>query len=490
MSHPTPTIVIDTLFPALSKKNSDIVALIKIAHPKMATLNTQRTKLNIVFAIDVSGSMAAQLRNSAPVMVDMPPIVFGQPVQPVQPVQPAPNAPWPMPDPFAPYLGVAQPQQPQQAYMNPRQLQGGFILPQQQAQYSTKMSRVKDAAIKAIGLLQEDDRFGIVSFDGSVTVVMESTLATPQAKASAIAKIKALAAGSSTALHAGWKCAAQMVCQNLDAKTVNRVLLLTDGEATDGIRDTATLAQHTSTMAEHGVTTSTFGVGDQYNETLMQRMAESGDGRYYYLEGDTNFDQMFAEEFQGMSRLYGNEARLRVHANDATLDFHNDLPVTPQGWKLPNAVFEREEYYLVTLKPSKVTKEALDFMVSYDYKHEGTTHTVSMSHQVAVVTQKAFSLMKPNDTVAKKQLELETARAKEKAMEALDRGDYHTSKTILAASACAISGSAYAASPEFMAQSARLETLMNVGDSGDHQKFRKMSSHDTYATRNNFDPKA
>lgn len=488
MSHPTPTITVDTLFPALSKKNSDIVALIKIAHPTMAALNPTRTKLNIVFAIDVSGSMGAQLRNSAPVMVNVPPMIFGNHGSPAQPAMPAPNAPWPMPqpDPFAPFLGVAQ----QQPYINPRQPMGGFIVPQQQAQYSTKMSRVKDAAIKAIGLLQADDRFGIVSFDGSVNVVMESTLATPAAKAQAIAKINALSAGSSTALHAGWKTAAQMVCQNLETKSVNRVLLLTDGEATDGIRDTVTLAQHASTMAEHGVTTSTFGVGDQYNETLMQRMAESGDGRYYYLEGDSNFDQMFAEEFQGMSRLYGNDARLRVHANDASLEFHNDLPTTPQGWKLPNAVFERVEYYLVTLKPTKVNKDALKFMVAYDYKHEGVAQSISVEHEVAVVTQKAFSLMKPNDTVAKKQLELETARAKEKAMEALDRGDYQTSKTILAASACAISGSAYAAAPEFLAQSARLETLMNVGDSGDHQKFRKMSSHDTYSTRNNFDPKA
>jgi Ca-activated chloride channel family protein len=368
----------------------------------------------------------------------------------------------------------------------------GFFRPQpQQPQYQSKLDRVKSAAIKAIQQLSDDDRLGVVSFDSYVTTVVTSTLATPDAKAKAIASINALQPGSSTALHAGWKGAAEMVCQNLDPKMVNRVLLLTDGEATDGIKDVQTLSKHAGTMAEHGVTTSTFGVGDQYNETLLQGMAESGDGRYYYLEGDANFERLFAEEFQGMSRLYGSDVRLRVHAAAATLELYNDLPVTPQGWKLPNAVHEKVEYYLVTLKPSKVPSDSLDFIVAYDYKYEGVVKTVNLEHTLEVVKEKVFSSLKANDTVAKKQLELETARAKEKAMEALDRGDYLMSKSILTASASTISGSAYASAPEFMAQSARLETLMHVGDSGDHKKLRKMSSHDTYATRNNFnDPNA
>ena len=466
MSHPVPTITIETLFPALSKKNSDVVALIKIAHPAMTALKSSRTKLNVVFAIDVSGSMSGILSNSA--------VAVAEPVvpAPVFPAQPG----WPMPgriDPFGPMLGVHRPQP---------------FMPQMQGrlEYKTKLDRVKAATIKAIAQLHEDDRFGIVTFDGQVRIVVESTLATAQAKSAAIAKINQLHAGSSTALHDGWKSAAEMVCQNLDPKMVNRVLLLTDGEATDGIRDAKTLAAHAGTMSEHGVTTSTFGVGDQYNEILLQGMAESGDGRYYYLEGDANFEQMFAEEFQGMSRLYGSDVRLRVHAaNTTTLEFHNDLPVTPQGWKLPNAAHEKVEYYLVTLKQSVVDQDALNFMVAYDYKNDGAVHTVSVEHSIAVVSDKSFSLMKPNDVVGKKQLELETARAKEKAMEALDRGDYQASRGILTASAMSISASAYAAAPEFLAQSARLETLMNVGDSGDSTKLRKMASYDTYATRNN-----
>lgn len=489
MLHPTPTLTIETLFPALSKKNADVVALIRIEHPALAELKSSRTKLNIVFAIDVSGSMASVLRNSTPLapplnLFQHPPGFHHQPM----PGMPQPMAPWPMPNtplPFGPFMGPIHPQAPRGGFFHPQ------IQQQPKLQYSTKLDRVKAATVKAITQLQPDDRFGVVSFDSTERTVVESTLATPQAKMAAIARVNALCPGSATALHAGWKGAAKMVCQHLDPKMVNRILLLTDGEATDGIRDVQTLSKHASAMAEQGVTTSTFGVGDQYNEILLQGMAESGDGRYYYLEGDSNFEQLFAEEFQGMSRLYGSDVRLRVHAENATLEFHNELPVTPQGWKLPNAIHEKVEYYLVTLKPSKVPNESLDFAVAYDYKHNGVVQTVSIEHSVGVVTQKSFALMKPNDNVGKKQLELETARAKEKAMQALDRGDYLMSKSILSASSCAISASAYSCAPEFMAQSARLETLMQVGDSGDHQKLRKMSTHDTYSIRNNFsEPKA
>lgn len=498
MSHTPPTLTIETMFPAISKKSSSIVALIKVAHPAMAEIKSARTRLNIVFAIDISGSMSSRLQNSAPLP---PPLnLFARPSVPptfgTPAPTPVPGTPWPMPgaDPLGPWLGVRAQDVPLQN--GPQQMLGAiYFQPQlqqlvQQLQYCSKLDRVKSAAINAIQQLSADDRFGVVSFDSYVSTVVESTLATPQAKADAIASITALKTGSSTALHAGWKGAAEMVCKNLDAKMVNRVLLLTDGEATDGIKDTQTLSKHASTMAEHGVTTSTFGVGDQYNETLLQKMAESGDGRYYYLEGDSNFERLFAEEFQGMSRLYGSDVRLRVHATSATLELYNDLPVTPQGWKLPNAVHEKVEYYLVTLKPNKVISDSIDFLVAYDYKHDGVVNTVSIEHTIGVVSEKSFSSMKENDMVGKKKLELETARAKEKAMAALDRGDYNMSKSILSASASTISCSAYATAPEFMAQSARLETLINVGDTGDHQKLRKMSTHDTYSTRNNFaDPK-
>ena len=186
MSHPVPTITIETLFPALSKKNSDVVALIKIAHPAMAALKSSRTKLNIVFAIDVSGSMSGILSNSA--------VAIPEPVVPIAPVQPMPGRI----DPFGPMLGG----QRYQPFMP--QLQGRL-------EYKTKLDRVKAATIKAISQLQEDDRFGIVTFDGQVRTVVESTLATAEAKSAAIAKINQLHAGSSTALHAGWKSAAEMV---------------------------------------------------------------------------------------------------------------------------------------------------------------------------------------------------------------------------------------------------------------------------------------
>ncbi len=75
-------------------------------------------------------------------------------------------------------------------------------------------------------------------------------------------------------------------------------MLLTDGLANVGITDPEILAQHALELSRRGVSTSTFGVGLDYNHHLLEAMANQGGGSYYYIEEPRDIPNIFAREFR------------------------------------------------------------------------------------------------------------------------------------------------------------------------------------------------
>jgi len=88
--------------------------------------------------------------------------------------------------------------------------------------------------------------------------------------------------GGSTNLAEGWLRGAEQVASHLAAEGVNRVLLLTDGLANVGITDPAQLAAHAAQLRKRGVATSTIGVGEDFDESLLQALADAGGGHFYF----------------------------------------------------------------------------------------------------------------------------------------------------------------------------------------------------------------
>ena len=83
-----------------------------------------------------------------------------------------------------------------------------------------------------------------------------------------------------TWVAAGWPAASRWPRRSW-SEGVNRTLLLTDGLANVGITDVAELTHHASELRARGVSTSTFGVGNDFNEELLQGMAQAGGGHFY-----------------------------------------------------------------------------------------------------------------------------------------------------------------------------------------------------------------
>jgi Ca-activated chloride channel family protein len=146
-----------------------------------------------------------------------------------------------------------------------------------------KLGLAKQAVVEAIHRLEAEDRFSVVTYDDQLEVVIPSTIASAAERARAADRLRTIDARGSTNLHGGWLTGCEQVAGGLAPHGVNRVLLLTDGLANIGITDHAELQRLAGELRDRGITTSTFGVGTDFDESLLQGMADAGGGHFYFI---------------------------------------------------------------------------------------------------------------------------------------------------------------------------------------------------------------
>ncbi len=156
-----------------------------------------------------------------------------------------------------------------------------FVLDRSGSMGGPKLRLAAQAVEEGIDRLQPTDRFSVVWYDGQVDVAVPGTLATPDARHHAIQRIREVEAGGSTNLSGGWLAGCEQVASALTGTGIDRALLLTDGLANHGITDGDELARHAAELRIRGVSTSTFGVGDHFDEVLLQGMAQAGGGHFH-----------------------------------------------------------------------------------------------------------------------------------------------------------------------------------------------------------------
>ncbi len=146
-----------------------------------------------------------------------------------------------------------------------------------------KLRLAKQAVVEAIGRLHPDDRFAVVVYDERIDLVVPTTQASVDARRDALDRLAEIEARGSTDLGGGWLRGCEQIALALSEEGVNRCLLLTDGLANQGITDRDELARHAGELRARGVTTSTFGVGEDFDEELLQSMAQAGGGHFYFI---------------------------------------------------------------------------------------------------------------------------------------------------------------------------------------------------------------
>jgi Ca-activated chloride channel family protein len=103
-----------------------------------------------------------------------------------------------------------------------------------------------------------------------------------------------------TNLFSGMATAAEQLLSAKTPQHLSRVLLLTDGEANEGIVEYSDIISEARNLHARGMTISTIGVGIEYNEELMSGIAKNTGGNYYYIDAIDRIPEVFDKELKDL----------------------------------------------------------------------------------------------------------------------------------------------------------------------------------------------
>ncbi len=159
------------------------------------------------------------------------------------------------------------------------------------------------AAESVVDQLEPSDTLSVVVYDDAVdTPVSPQPVANKTDLKTAIRRVRA---GGITNLSGGWLKGCEYVKTHLDPQRINRVLLLTDGHANMGIQDPNILTATSGQKAEEGITTTTLGFGQGFNEDLLIGMARAASGNFYFIQSIDEATEVFSIELDTLRAVVG-----------------------------------------------------------------------------------------------------------------------------------------------------------------------------------------
>ena len=159
---------------------------------------------------------------------------------------------------------------------------------------------VREATCNLLRLLGPTDRLGVVAFDDEVELVLRLTTHDADLAAN---RVRQIDSRGSTNLSGGWLKAFEMLSADGRADALRRIIVLTDGHANAGITDRDELCGIAAAAKKQGVTTTTVGFDDGYDELLLAAIADAGAGNDYWCAGPDQAPQVFAAEFEELRIL-------------------------------------------------------------------------------------------------------------------------------------------------------------------------------------------
>lgn len=177
-----------------------------------------------------------------------------------------------------------------------------------------RLPLVKQSLSLLVTRLGPDDTVALVTYGDTARVALEPTSAAEQALL--LQAIAALAPGGSTNAEAGLALGYEVATRTFDPGKSNRVILSSDGVANVGATGPGAILRTIGERADQGIylTTVGFGMGD-YNDYLMEQLANDGNGVYAYVDTVDEAEQLFGARLAGTLQTIAKDAKVQVVFN-------------------------------------------------------------------------------------------------------------------------------------------------------------------------------
>jgi Ca-activated chloride channel family protein len=177
-----------------------------------------------------------------------------------------------------------------------------------------RLGLVKRSLELLVEQLHRNDTVSIVVYGSSARVVLEPTRGS--AKGRILDAIYGLQTEGATNAEAGLRLGYKLAMRAYLPDGINRVILCSDGVANVGQTEADAILTEVRGYVEEGVTLATFGFGmDNYNDTLMEQLADNGDGFYAYVDDMDEARRLFIDELTGTLQTIAMNAKVQVDFN-------------------------------------------------------------------------------------------------------------------------------------------------------------------------------
>lgn len=181
-------------------------------------------------------------------------------------------------------------------------------------QARNKMGMVKDTLRMLTKELEDGDTVALVTYAGATKVVLAPTPISQRDRI--IGALDGLTAGGSTAMGAGIELAYAQAEATYRPGSVNRVIVASDGDANVGITSHGQLSAFIGKKAKKGITLTTLGFGNgNYKDTMMERLANDGDGNYYYIDSMQESRRIFVDQLSSTLEVIAKDVKIQVDWN-------------------------------------------------------------------------------------------------------------------------------------------------------------------------------
>ena len=298
-----------------------------------------------------------------------------------------------------------------------------------------KLAYTKEAMKLLITHLAPDDLLSIVAFGSEVETLLEPTCVTDKDALKQL--VDTIDVAGCTNLSGGWLKGIELARKHADGKRLNRILMLTDGLANEGITELPPLVSlGQSAYEKHNIVTTTLGFGSDFDEDMLTAIATGAGGKFYYIDSPDTAPAVFKEELEGLLSLVAQNIELKVAMNDPVClikqwtGYTASVTDTAVAFNMGDAYSDEEKRVLLTLlvPHMKQLGECSIADVSLRYSEitdkAVKTHEISFPVMVNVSDAKTAEAAGLHEEVVE-ELGLKTAaEARRKAIEKADEGDF------------------------------------------------------------------
>ncbi|MCP4807962.1 MAG: VWA domain-containing protein, partial [Proteobacteria bacterium] len=174
-----------------------------------------------------------------------------------------------------------------------------------------KLGLAKRSLHLLVDQLDAEDSVALGTYAGATRMVLTPTPATD--KDAIHAAIESLSSGGGTAMSSGIDMAYDMAQRAYVPGAENRVVVLSDGDANIGPSSHQQILTQIQDHAKAGITLTTVGFGmGNYKDTMMEQLANDGDGNYFYIDGMNEARKVFSEDLSGTIQTIARDVKIQV----------------------------------------------------------------------------------------------------------------------------------------------------------------------------------